>query len=183
MCITVVLTALSGMMASSALSTEPAWMTEYGKARQQGQKEEKPLAVFVGAGKTGWEQVSHEGKFAKEVKQLLAQKYVCVYVNRDDEAGQKLASAFEFADGPGLIISSRAGNLQAFRHEGNLGNEVLEEYLRRYADPARVTTQTETNPSARMSYYSPASLQNTAPVQVQPAAGAPASFRSVGRSC
>src|SRR5262249_6553674 len=102
MCITVVLTALSGLMAPSALSTEPAWVTEYGKARQRGQQEGKPLAVFIGSGKAGWEKVSRDGKFAMEVKQLLAQKYVCLYVNREEKAGQQLASAFELADGPGL---------------------------------------------------------------------------------
>jgi hypothetical protein len=167
------------MMGSSALATEPAWVTEYAKARQLGQSEEKPLAVFIGTGKSGWEQVTREGKFAKEVKQLLAQKYVCLYVNREDDAGKQLASAFEVADGPGLVISSRSGSVQAFRHEGNLENQSLESYLQRYAEPDRVTTQTETNPSRRISYY-----ESFAPVQVQSGAGfSGPSFRSVGRSC
>jgi len=183
MYITVVLTALSGLVAPSALSTEPAWVTEYGNARQRGQKEGKPLAVFIGSGKTGWEKVSRDGKFAVEVKQLLAQKYVCLYVNREEKAGQQLASAFEVADGPGLIISSRSGGVQAFRHEGDLDNSSLEHYLRRYADPQRVTTHTETNPSSRVSYYPRAVDQNPAPVQYYPAMVAPRSFQSFGRSC
>jgi hypothetical protein len=185
---TLVLSALSGMMVSSVLSTEPAWMTDYDKARQRGMKEEKPLAVFIGSGTAGWEQVSREKTFAKQVKLVLTEKYVCLYVNREHEAGKKLASAFEVTEGAGLVISSRSGDLQAFRHEGDLTNQDLERYLLRYADPTRVTMHTETNPPSRVSYYLSAPQQIFTPVQYQlqyqPATIAPmSSFGSVGRSC
>jgi hypothetical protein len=184
MCTTVVLVALSGTLASSVSSTEPGWLNEYGKARLRGQQEEKPLAVFIGSGKAGWEQVSREGKLAREVKQLLAQNYVCLYVDTAEEAGKRLAMAFEVTYGPGLVISNHSGNVQAFRHEGDLDNPALEQYLRRFADPNQVVTRTETNPSSRVSYYSPGPVQYTAPIQFSPMRGPPmSSFGSVGRSC
>src|SRR5262249_12311601 len=121
----VVLFALSGFLASSANAEEPGWLQEYGEARQTGRQQEKPLAVFIGSGETGWEQVSREGKLAKDVKQLLAANYVCLYVNTDDKNGKRLASAFEFGEGPGIVISNRTGRVQAFRHQGDLDNQTL----------------------------------------------------------
>jgi hypothetical protein len=178
MCSTVVLIALSGTMASSVLATEPNWQKEYGIAREVGVKVAKPLAVFIGSGQTGWDQVSRDGQLGKEVRQLLAQQYVCLYVDAQTADGRKLAAAFEVTSGPGLVISNRSGNLQAFRHEGNLGQEDLKKHLGRYAEPDRVTTQTDTHAPIRMSYYALAPVQYAAPIY------SPASFGGFsGRSC
>jgi hypothetical protein len=181
MCTAVVCLALSGFLGVSAVAEEPQgvdafelffesvipeapkWLDEYGKARQQGRKEEKPLAVFIGSGKSGWHQVVRDETLEKEVNRLLAQQYVCLYVNTDDEAGQRLAEAFDIPRGPGVVISNHSGGLQAFRHAGRLTNQDLERYLRRFADPDRATTQTETEASYRMSYYSAPSDPQSAP--------------------
>lgn len=158
--------ALSGVFAPSAVAPEPAWIRDYGLARKQGVSENKPLAVFVGSGKKGWEQVSQEGALNKEVKQVLAESYVCVYLNTDQEAGRKLADVFEFSQGPGLVLSSRKGALQAFRHEGELNNRDLARYLTRFSDPEQVVRHTETVPPTPVQYQS----YYQAPVQpVQPA--------------
>ena len=171
----VALVAMSGMLACSEIPMEPSWLNEYGKARQVGEKEKKPLAVFIGAGKSGWNKVSQDGQLGKEVKQLLAQQYVCLYINTEETAGKRLAQQFEVPDGLGLVISNREGNLQAFRHEGDFSNQDLERYLTRFADPKRVTMQTETNPSSRVSYYQPAPVQNYVPAYSAPMMS--------GRSC
>jgi hypothetical protein len=147
--------ALSGFLAFSAIPEQPGWVREYRKARQLGKKEEKPLAVFIGSGKAGWEQVSKAGRLAPDVKRLLNDHYVCVYVNTDEEAGKRLAVAFEIPDGLGVVISSRSGDLQAFRHEGDLTDEALASYLGRFANPQQEVTVTETNPPPRVSYYQP----------------------------
>ena len=172
----VVFFALSGFLAAASAPGEPAWWNEYGKARQQGQKEEKPLAVFIGSGKMGWNQVSREGRLDAEVKKLLTDHFVCLYINTDEASGQRLAKAFE-VQGYGVIISTHTGQQQAFRHQGDLDNQELARYLCRYADPGLDLQYTETAAVPRVSYYPP-----SAPVNVAPAMGGFApSFGGGGR--
>lgn len=139
-----VFAAVSGMLVPAGLQA-PSWHTNYGLARKLGREEGKPLAVFIGSGKAGWHQLSQEGKLGKDTERILAENYVCVYVNRDRSEGRRLAEVFGVAEGPGLVISDFSGSLQAFRHEGDLPGDDLADYLERYADPDRVVRVTETN--------------------------------------
>lgn len=129
----------------------PRLQTDYGLAAKQGQKEGKPLAVFVGNGSGGWEKLCKDGKLGKEAKDYLFANYVCLYVDTTDRSGQELARAFKIHDGPGLVISDRTGELQAFRHAGTLSATDVERYLRRYADPKRVVQTTESADTTRSS--------------------------------
>jgi hypothetical protein len=140
--------ALVGSFAPSATPDGPQWLRDYATARKQARTEKKPLAVVVGSGKTGWEKLSREGRLGKEVNNLLAENYVCVYVDAGQKAGERLASALELEDGLGIVLSDRTGELQAFRHEGDLANGDLARYLRRYADPDRVVDSTDSNPGS-----------------------------------
>jgi hypothetical protein len=149
------LIALSGLL-TPMMSESPSWQTDYDAARKLGREERKPLAIFVGAGRAGWDLVSEEGKLAKEAKRILAASYVCVYIDRKYSAGKQLAGAFEISEGVGLIISDCTGQIQAFWHDGDLADDDLVRYLRRYADPDRVIHSTETNPAPHVSYYYPA---------------------------
>ena len=132
---------------------EPRWLSEYHAARHQGRQQDKPLAVFIGSGKAGWDQLSREGHLDTDVKRLLSDNYVCLYVDTDEKAGRRLAAAFDIPDGPGLVISNQAGHLQAFRHEGDLDNQELGRFLQRFADPDRETDFTETLAPSRVSFY------------------------------
>ena len=144
--------ALAGIVPVSSVAGGPSWSKDYAEARQQGVSVNKPLIVVIGSGKRGWDQVSRDGGLSKGVLQVLADSYVCVYVDTEDEKGKSLASAFE-VQGAGLVISNRDGSVQAFRHEGSLNNEDMERYLRRYADPQFVARSTETFEQYRVSYY------------------------------
>ncbi len=151
------LIALSGI--APAIKDEPAWVNDYGAARKLCQKEEKPIAVFFGSGATGWNDLSREGRLDKEIARLLANHYVCLYVDQASEEGQFLAKALEMDDSRGIVISSSNGKLQAFRHEGDLRNEDLAHYLKRFSNPDLVVLHTETNPQegryvAPAPYYS-----------------------------
>lgn len=157
--------ALSGLLAAAPAPGEPGWLTEYGQARKQGEKEQKPLAVFVGSGKAGWNRVSRDGQLDPEVKRLLGDHFICLYVNTDEASGKRLASAFEI-QGPGVVISTHTGQQQAFRHDGRLESQELARYLRRYADPGLDLQYTETAAVPRVSYYEPA-----APGSIAPAVG------------
>jgi hypothetical protein len=159
---TAALFALSGLLAAAPVSESPTWLTDYSKARKEGESKHKPLAVFLGSGPLGWNAISESGTLDRESKRLLAKRYVCVYVDMGKRAGKDLAADFEMRESPGLIISDVSGTIQAFRHEGDLSAEKLGLYLERYADPQRTVSFTETNPSERTSYYPPP------PVYVQP---------------
>src|SRR5215470_233184 len=65
MCIPVLLFALSGYISPKET---PHWLNDYAVARQQGQAGNKPLAVFVGYGRAGWEKLAKEGRLGKEVE-------------------------------------------------------------------------------------------------------------------
>ena len=143
--------ALAGYLASASLET-PSWHADYGSAQKLGKEGYKPLAVFIGSGKAGWNQLSREGQLTQDAKKLLVKNYVCVYVDAGQEAGKQLAFEFRVPKGPGLIISDSTGNYQAFFHRGDLPNEQLSHYLSRYADPNRVVRATETNPAEPPAY-------------------------------
>jgi hypothetical protein len=137
--------ALTGSVAPAALSAKaPAWQSDYEAAYRQGSRDHKPLAVVFGSGPNGWEGVSKEGRFSKEIPELLDAHFVPVYVDTDKSEGQRLARSFEMAKGPGLVISDGTGEYQAFRHEGDLSNDALVRHLRKYADPGRPVSRTDT---------------------------------------
>ena len=152
--------ALMGL-AAPAEGTSPTWLNDYSQARRLGTTEKKPLAVFLSPGKQGWGKRATEGEQGKEVRRLLADRYVCVSIDTSTEAGRRLAEAFEMPAGKGLVISDRSGDLQAFRHEGELSKGDLSRYLERHSAGRTVAT-TETHTDSRTSnYYNPSTL--TAP--------------------
>jgi hypothetical protein len=139
----VMLIALWGFAPS--VNEKPAWLTDYALAQNLSQLQRKPLAVFVSSGETGWNDLSREGRLDKDADRLLAKSYVCLYVDTASEEGRRLAQAFELSQSRGIVISDSAGELQAFRHKGNLGHEDLMHYLGRFANADLVVTHTETD--------------------------------------
>jgi hypothetical protein len=157
-------------LAPSADLTAPSWSTDYFAASKQSARAKKPLAVFLGSGEAGYEQLDRDGKLTDEAKGLLASKYVCVYVNTDTPQGKRLAKAFEMPNGRGIVISDRTGDVQAFRHEGDLSGRELVRNLEWYADTDREVRVTETNPGQRSSNYAPTTpAPAAAPAYVAPA--------------
>jgi hypothetical protein len=153
-----VLLALTSALTTNAAVPSPTWNKDYAQVLKQGQKENKPVIVVVSAGEKGWDKLSHEGRLPDEANRLLADHYVCLYVDKATDPGRRLAREFDIADDVAVIISDGTGKLQAFRHEGDLANPDLSHYLKRYADPDRVVVTTETNPAepARVRYSQPA---------------------------
>jgi len=77
------------------------------------------------------------------VKKLLAEKFVCVYVDTQTPAGKALAEQFEVAS-RGLIISDRKGTSQAYSLSGTLTTAELAQTLDKYADSKEAARSTET---------------------------------------
>src|SRR4051794_9148200 len=97
--------ALAGVFANLSVPGEPWLLKDYGLARQQGVRANKPLVVLIGSGKQGWKQVSQDGQLDKDIRRVLSKNYVCLYVDTTQEAGKALAEAFDVGDGPGVVIS------------------------------------------------------------------------------
>jgi hypothetical protein len=144
----------------------PTWLTNYSQAQQVGKKEAKPLAVFVGAGPNGYQQVSREGALSPRVQELLAQSYVCVYLDLESSAARKLAAACEITRDRGLVLSDRSGQHQAFHHDGDLSEADLVRNLERFASRDFALRTTETNNTSRISYYPPSGNGGAPRIQV-----------------
>jgi hypothetical protein len=131
------------------------WQDDYGTARQMGRRHDKPLAVFIGNGPAGWKKVADEGDLSGKAKRLLAQGYICLYVDRTRPGGKRLAESFEAASGPALVVSSRDGKGQVFSHTGKLTAGDLETRLAKYAGD-EVISRTESLGDSRVSFcYDP----------------------------
>ncbi len=138
--------ALTGLSVPAESATVGSWSQDYDSARKQAIGEKKPLAVFLAPGKDGWDKIGRDGGLSMEAQSVLARQYTCVHVDTSTSAGKALAEAFEIPTGLGIVISDRTGDIQAFRHEGDLANQDLVRYLERYSDPTRVARTTESNP-------------------------------------
>ncbi|HMC64736.1 MAG TPA: hypothetical protein VKI65_07340 [Gemmataceae bacterium] len=158
MCTPVLLTALTILLTPETRKEAPNWRTDYGPARNQAQMERRPLAVFVGSGKAGWEKLARDGKLGKDIEGILAANYVCVYVDANTRSGRRLATALEIEEPLGIVISDSGGDYMAFHHEGDLAKPDLERYLKRYSDPSRDVITTETNPPRSAPIAQPAAV-------------------------
>lgn len=154
--------ALAGVLINTPTSREPQLLRDYDLARRVGVNLNKPLAVFIGSGQSGWEGVCLEGKLEKEVQDLLSRHYICLYVDVAQQSGRQLADSFEVPDGPGLVLSSRSGKVQAFRHEGRLSNSEIGNYLRRFSDPEVLVQHTERRSVETVSLIRAAEASTTA---------------------
>jgi hypothetical protein len=172
--------ALAGLL-PSMLST-PAWQTDYNTARRLGREGGKPLAVFIGSGKAGWNQLVSEGKLSRESSRILSAGYVCLYVDLTAAEGSQLAEKLGIPDSPSLVLTDVTGKLQAYRHEGDLADDELAQRLQKYADPERLVQATEDDAAVRMSYYSADQVQQ-APAYYSPPAYYPSFGGGGGRSC
>jgi hypothetical protein len=133
--------ALAGGISSGAIPSAPNWHTDYAQAMSRSSAEGKPMAVFIGNGADRLAKMMADGTITADAAKVLNASYVCVYLDADTAAGKDLASRFEISRG--LIISSRGGNLQAYRHSGTIGGKELTESLNKYAAAERpVTTAT-----------------------------------------
>jgi hypothetical protein len=144
---------LLGGVAPERAPEPVSWRSDYTAACREARREQKPLAIFVGSGQQGWQKVSQDGQLSPEARQLLADKYVCVYADTTKDAGRGLAEGLELGNGPGLVLSDRAVEHQAFWHEGKLSPSDLEARLRKYASPDYTARSTETLATQQVRYY------------------------------
>jgi hypothetical protein len=139
-CAVITFTFLLALEVIGLPTVPPGWNHDYDVALQRANAAKKPLAVFIGTGKDGWKAVSAEGELGPDVHRLLADEYVCLYVDAGKAAHKELAQSFEAGKSPLLVLSSRNRAYQAYRHEGAQANANLALALKRHAteEPAPV---------------------------------------------
>lgn len=137
----------------SVSAQELAWRSSYQEARDHGQKVKKPLAVFVGAGQAGFRQIVQDGSFSSDVRKILASEYIPVYLDADRADHKRLIQELGISSRKGVVLSDRAGDTQAFFHDGALSETELTRQLRYFAAPDLVVRSTATTSSGRYSFY------------------------------
>jgi hypothetical protein len=136
--------ALAGGISSGVIPSTPNWHTDYAQAMSRSSAEGKPMAVFIGNGADRVAKMMADGTISAEAALVLNFSYVCVYLDSDTASGKDLAGRFEIKEG--LIISSKGGNLQAYRHAGAISAKELTVSLSKYADSATPAVTASNNP-------------------------------------
>lgn len=148
------LTLANFFAAPSPAAERPEWLNDYHLALRRGQLTQRPLAVFIGEGTTGYNKTSREGRLNRAVEKALADHYVCVYLDINQDSAQTLAQKLEITRGRGVVISDRTGRHQAYHHDGDLAAGDLLESLQRFSDPELVVRTTQTN-AVQVTYEAP----------------------------
>jgi hypothetical protein len=131
--------ALAGPLAPAAKPEFQA-QTDYSQALKVAATEKKPMVVLIGKGDS-FAKMMTDSNMTTEAKKLLAEKYVCLTVDVNTEAGKSLAGQFQMTDG-GLVISSAGGSHQALRHPGAVTANELSKHTATYVSVAAVPATT-----------------------------------------
>jgi hypothetical protein len=114
-------------------SLSPSWNLDYGQALKRAEATNKPVAVFIGSGSDGWKAISEEGNLSPEVRRLLRDHYICLYIDAGKAADKNLVRSFEADQLPMVVLSTTNRAYQAYRHSGTTASADLAQALRRYA--------------------------------------------------
>ena len=146
---------LFSLLIFSTLIPTPSWNRDYAQALVRAEAAKKPVAVFIGSGADGWMGVSEEGQLSLEVRRLLAEHYICVYLDASRSAEERVVRSFDAGQSPLVVLSSRNRAYQAYRHSGKIANASLAQALQRhatednleaYAEPTAIGSATEASP-------------------------------------
>jgi hypothetical protein len=74
-----------------------------------------------------------EGNLSPEVRRLLRDYYVCLYIDAGKPADKNLVRSFEADQLPTVVLSTTNRAYQAYRHSGTTASADLAQALRRYA--------------------------------------------------
>jgi hypothetical protein len=151
---------LAALVPAHNASLAPAWLHDYRMAREVGSRENKPLVVVIGSGKTDWANLAKPAEQDDTINQTLRSSYVCLFVDTDTTEGQDLARSFDMS-GPGVVISNRAGDVQAYRKTGEVPAGELAKDLANHADDAYVVRKLSPPPPPVVAPVQPMYVQPT----------------------
>jgi hypothetical protein len=132
------------LLAPAAAPSSLVWQSDYSQAHELASQKQKPLAVFVGNGPDGWNQILRDGQMDPNILTTLSENYVLVYADRTTSTGMQTAKALDISQASGLVISDSTAKLQAFSHNGTLTSSDLQRAIEKFSDTSRVVRTTET---------------------------------------
>ena len=109
---------------------------------------------MIGSGKTDWANLAKPAEQDDTINQTLRDSYVCVFVDTDTTEGQKLAQSFDMS-GPGVVISTRSGEIQAYRKAGQVPAGELAKELTNYTNDIYVARKISPPPAPVQPIYQP----------------------------
>ena len=112
--------------------------------------------------------MTQEGQLSDSVKKILAESYVCVYLDSGSTRHAALIASLAVATGKGLVLSDRSGAIQAFHHDGRMAEAELAKQLQHFAQPNLKIDTTLTNASPTIS-NNPAASSNLRQANYAPA--------------
>jgi uncharacterized membrane protein YgcG len=160
---------------SGTIPAEPAnevtWQRSYRDALKMAAEAKKPLAVFVGRGEKGWNNIIRDGSLDNALMDQLRKDYVLLYLDRSDSEGDRQAGLFSLTN-EGLVISGAGANYQAYFQNGKTDLDTLTKALKKYAKADEKPGTTEavgapvlTYPLTTTSQYQSATPQTVSPTQ------------------
>lgn len=105
-------------MSASTGNTGLQWQNDYPAAMIQAEELNRPLLVVIGYGDEGWKQVVQAAATEPAVRELLASKCVCLYLDRNDVCMKDYADRFDASNQPFVALSDRSRQRQVYRHAG-----------------------------------------------------------------
>ncbi len=129
-------------LGASVSAQEIEWQPSYSQARIQCQDAKRPLAVVVGDGSAGFNHLTLEGSLSPDIRKILVDHYVCVYLDTQKKENQVLLQTLTVQSGHGLILSDATAEVQAFFHDGKISASDLKQQLEKYSDASRKVTKT-----------------------------------------
>lgn len=127
-------------------TAQPQWLADYPEAMKKAEELNRPLIVVVGFGHEGWKNVLQQPWPEPRLRQLLATKCVCLYLDRNDARARDYANRFDQGGSTLVVVSDRSRQNQAFRRSGPVsGGELL----------GVIEVQTGTSIVRSSSYYEP----------------------------
>jgi hypothetical protein len=145
----------AALVPAHATTLAPSWINDYRLARELGSREHKPLVVVIGSGKSDWANLAKPAELDGSINETLRSSYVCLFVDTDTTAGQQLARSFEMS-GPGIVISTRSGEIEAYRKAGEVPANQLAKELVNHTDDNYVARKLAPPPApVQPVYYQP----------------------------
>ncbi|HMP00910.1 MAG TPA: hypothetical protein PKD86_05965 [Gemmatales bacterium] len=110
---------------SAKAAPGPVWHADYREGMKIAARLDRSVAVVVGRGSV--DSLLRNGAMPAEAQKLLAEHYVCIFVDQEAAEGKRLAKEFNATGQTVLVISDKTRQVQAVRKVGPL-------------QPAEVTT-------------------------------------------
>lgn len=137
---------LAGHNSYPGLNPRITWQSDYAAALEEATRTQRPMVVVIGSGFEGWRQLTGEAAWGYTTQRQLADKFVCLYLDRDSPHARLQAEDFTTQAAPYLVISDRTLKNQLVKRAGPIPGDEFAHL---------VDDNTGDKPVGHRSYYEP----------------------------